>query len=86
MPASTEQVFDIYRYGTGPAEVIPDTSIPLKRYIGRRNRLIAGVLVTQSRLTNGVCSAEQSSLVPASWNLKRFFQGETARSAISREP
>ena len=73
VPASTDQQFQVYRFGSEYARVIPDASIPLQRYIGRRNRLIAGVLVTQSRLTSGVCSAEQSSILPASWNLKRFF-------------
>ncbi|GMH94595.1 hypothetical protein TL16_g12950 [Triparma laevis f. inornata] len=84
VPAELVQPFQLYRYGSEYAEVLPDTSIPLQRFVGRRNRLIAGILVTQNRMKNGVCVGERSTLLPPEWNAKRFFDSEIVKRFLGR--
>ena len=73
--SAVTQEFELSSWGGGAAEVLPDMSIPLERFVGRKNRLIAGILLTQTRMKTGACSAEKSTIFPASWNLQRLFEG-----------
>jgi hypothetical protein len=77
--SSLEQNFGLFVNGDEPASVLPDMSIPLERWVGRRNRLVAGVLLTQTRMETGECKKDMNTMMPDKWNLKKNFGGGLAR-------
>ena len=79
-PESTQQTFSLHRFTEGYAEVLPDETIPLERYIGRRNRLVAGILITQTRMEEGMCGRDEG--MSAKWNLKKHFDSELLKRYI----
>jgi hypothetical protein len=64
----------LYKYSQKAAAVLPDETIPLERYIGRRNRLLAGILITQTRMQEGECMKDDGLL--NAWNPKKFFDSD----------